>query len=99
MVSAEQCDELLSVRYNDLFRTNVWWPFNFNKLADCMTVSLTQPVHMRFFSMGFLKSEVYETKPGDLVELNTKIRQYVAPIPKTVLAKVYEILFCDFVLV
>ncbi len=75
-----QCDESLSTRKDNFFKTNVWWPLNFKKLADFLVTSYTQTVHAQFFSKGFSKSKVYETNPQDLKELKTEIRHYVAAI-------------------
>ncbi len=78
----------LNARNNDLFKTNVWWTFNFEKHADCLAISLARPVHVQFFLRRFFKLKVYETKPQDLEEMKTKIRHHAAAIPKTMLAKV-----------
>ncbi len=39
----------LSVRNDDLFKTNDCWLFNFEKRADCLAILLAQSAHVRFF--------------------------------------------------
>ncbi len=78
----------LIVRNNNLFKTNAWWPFNFEH-TDCLAMLLAQPVHIQFLTMGVFKVQGIRNQTSRLKELKTEIWRYTVTVPKTTLAEVY----------